>query len=236
MGDKTLEFKDLLDKSKKIVFLTGAGVSTHSGIPDYRSANGIYTDNPEYMLSDACWKNEYLKFLQFVTEHFDMSEIKPNGIHEWIAGLEKDREVTVITQNVDGLHQKAGSTNVIAYHGDVNSWECKDCFRKYDFSYVKENNYCTCGCHLTPDVVLYGQDIYFERDTLAKQKIHEADLVIVTGTSLSVFPFADLMQEGMFTKSVLINKTETANYQNAFDIKFIEDTLEVIKRVQSIET
>lgn len=229
-------FKKLLDESKKIVFLTGAGVSTHSGIPDYRSANGLYTDNPEYMLSNDCWMNEYLKFMQFVTTHFDMSNIEPNGIHKWIADLEKDKDVTVVTQNVDGLHQKAGSTNVIAYHGDVNRWICKGCFTKYDFNYAKENNYCSCGCHLTPDVVLYGQDIYYDRDELAKQKIYEADLVIVIGTSLSVFPFADLMQESMFTKSVLLNATETENYSNAFDIKFIEDALEVIKRVTESET
>jgi NAD-dependent deacetylase len=238
MDYKTKQFKDLLDKSKKIVFMTGAGVSTHSGIPDYRSAGGIYTDNPEYMLSEDCWKNEYIKFLQFVTEHFDMSGYEPNDIHNWIAGLEKDKEITVVTQNIDGLHQRSGSTNVITYHGDINNWECKGCFTKSSFAEIKNgNNYCSrCGCKLSPEVVLYGQDIYFDKDALAKGKIKEADLVIVIGTSLSVFPFADLVQEAMFTKSVLLNATETANYFNAFDLVFLEDAIEVIKRVEDIES
>jgi NAD-dependent deacetylase len=237
MDYKDKQFLDLLNKSNKIVFLTGAGVSTHSGIPDYRSANGIYSDNPEYMLSINCWNKEYLKFLQFITSHFDLKDFEPNDIHKWIVELEKTKDVTVITQNIDNLHQKAGSANVIPYHGNVNEWECTGCFESYDFEYVKENNYCKkCGNKLSPKVVLYGQNIDKQNSENAIKSLLEADLIIVIGTSLAVFPFADLLTVNPLANKVLINKTETANFYHAFDLVFLEDDLDFIKRIENNET
>lgn len=228
-------FVDLFNKSNNIVFMTGAGVSTHSGIPDYRSANGLYSDNPEYMLSDKCLHNEYLKFLQFITEHFDVGSYEPNKIHKWIADLEKTgKNITVITQNIDNLHQKAGSTNVVPYHGNIDSWRCDGCFSDYDFNYVKEHNYCSkCGCKLTPNVVLYGQDINAHNASQAIESMTKADLVIVVGTSLAVSPFNSLLEWGYpLTKKVLINKTQTENYFSLFDLVFLEDAIDFINRIE----
>ena len=233
MGYREEKFLELLNKSKKIVFMTGAGVSTHSGIPDYRSANGIYSDNPEYMLSEECWKKEYLKFLQFITEHFDLKNFEPNEIHKWIKSLEKDKEVTVITQNIDGLHEKAGSSNVICYHGNINKWSCNGCFKDYNFEYVKEHNYCECGCKLKPNVVLYGQDIPNDINNKAIEVISNADLLIVIGTSLTVFPFASLIEFFPITKpTILFNKTKTENYYSRFTLDFIEDALDFINKIK----
>lgn len=237
MDYKTKQFKDLLDKSKNIVFMTGAGVSTYSGIPDYRSAGGIYTDNPEYMLSADCWNKEYIKFLQFINEHFNFSEYKPNEVHKWIAALEKDKQVTVVTQNIDGLHQKSGSTNVITYHGDINDWICEGCFSEYNFDIIKENNYCPkCKSKLKPNVVLYGQMIDNNKHNKAVEAITKADLIIVIGTSLTVQPFASLLEYSFpLIKSVLINKTETTNYFNLFNLTFLDDAIEIINKVNQYE-
>lgn len=229
-------FIETLQKSKNIVFLTGAGLSTHSGIPDYRSANGLYSNNPEYMLSVDCWNKEYLKFLQFVTEHFNISNYEPNDIHKWIASLEKDKNITVITQNIDGLHEKAGSTNVINYHGNLQKWTCTGCFEEYDFNYVKEHNYCSkCNCKLQPNVVLYGQNIDKDNSKKSIDALLKADLIIVIGTSLAVYPFADLLSVNFLCTSILINKTETTSFFNAFNKVFLEDALDFIKRIESYE-
>lgn len=232
MDYKEKKFVEEFNKAKNIVFLTGAGVSTDSGIPDYRGTNGLYLKNPEYMLSRDCWRREYLRFLQFVTGKFSLETFKPNSIHEWIAELEKTKNVTVVTQNIDHLHQNAGSSNVITYHGDMNNWHCIDCDKEYDLAYVREHNYCSCGAKLSPNVVLYGDQIDFDKDSIAKSAIRKADMVIVMGTSLSVYPFADLMLEATSTFSVLINKTETTNFYNAFDMVFLTDINEFIQKIK----
>lgn len=232
MNVKINKLKRYIDESSKIVFLTGAGVSTHSGIPDYRSANGLYSGIPEYMLSQECLTKEYHKFIEFIRNKFNFVNVEPNDIHKWIASLDSKKDVTVITQNVDGLHQKAGSINVINYHGDVNKWRCVRCDNQYGMQYAIENYFCTCKSPIRPNVVLYGENPSELDDTRAVKALEESDLVIVIGTSLNVYPFADLITMAHpFALSVLINKEEPANFASSFNLKFICDALDVLKEV-----
>lgn len=233
MIDKIKYVKDLLSTSKNIVFMTGAGVSTHSGIPDYRSLNGLYSDNPEYMLSEDCWENEYDKFMDFIKNKFlNILDVEPNDIHKWIASFDN---ATVITQNIDFLHQKAGSKNVITYHGNINKWICTGCELDFNLKSIDISTRCVC-CNekLKPDVVLYGQNIDSKNDSLAISAIEEADLIIVIGTSLKVFPFAGLLDFASLDKSkiILINNEVTENYSKVYDVMFIGDALKTIKELQ----
>lgn len=235
--DKNLkELKEVINKSKRITFLTGAGVSTNSGIPDYRSANGIYSKNPEIMLSRSYKDKCYYTFMDFIRNKFDFKNAKPNNIHKWIANLEANHDVTVITQNIDSLHEEAGSTNVIHFHGDIKQWKCLSCGKIYDFDYIKSNSYCECEGKLESSIVLYGDNIDQENDRLAREALWKSDLVIVIGTSLIVFPFAGLIEEVNpyfsedVTTLVLLNKEDTVNYSNSFDIKILDDASNVIKK------
>lgn len=241
--EKCLEaLKEAINSSKKITFLTGAGVSTNSGIPDYRSANGIYSENPETMLSRFYKDNCYYAFMDFIRNKFDFRNAKPNNIHRWIASLEADHDVTVITQNVDSLHEDAGSTNVIHFHGDIKQWKCLSCGKIHDFDYIKANSYCDCEDEgkLEASIVLYGDNIDQENDRLAREALWNSNLVIVVGTSLSVFPFAGLIEElnPYFVEDVatlvLLNKEDTTYYSNAFDIKIIDDASNVVNELEEI--
>lgn len=222
--------KNLLDNSQKIVFLTGAGISTHSGIPDYRSANGIYSNSLEYMLSRSCWKNNYYRQIEFIRDRMNFKDAKPNDIHKWIASLDKTHTVNVITQNIDGLHEKAGSKNIINFHGNIDTWNCINCNKEYDFNYVLENNTCKCNGKLNPKIVLYEDDL-FNDAFKAYDIVRKADLIIVMGTSLKVYPFADLIYENESCKKVLINKEDVEN--GFYDLKIIDDALNVIKEMEN---
>ena len=186
------------------------------------------------MLSRDCLTKEHEKFMTFIRSKFDLT-VESNDIHKWIASLEKDHEVTVITQNIDGLHEKAGSTNIVNYHGNMNKWYCTDhevCKLEYDLDYAINNSTCSCSEDIRPDVVLYGENIKQECDSKAINAMSEADLIIVVGTSLTVQPFASLLLAAdPFAKTVLMNKEETANYSSAFVLKFICDALEVVKEL-----
>lgn len=235
MKNSIKEFEQLIAKSSNIVIMTGAGVSTNSGIPDYRSEEGLYKnkEKPEYMLSIDCWEKEYIKFINFIITNFDFSDKKPNYIHEWIVNLEKHKDVTVITQNVDNLHQKAGTKNVINYHGNVNKWTCVKCKKEYTFKDIHQDAFCShCGSKLKSNIVLYGQNINFYNETKSISAIRNADLLIVIGTSLAVFPFCLLIEDAKEScKKVLLNKTDTQNYNDIFDIKFLDDAEKTLKKV-----
>lgn len=236
------ELKEEIRNAKKITFLTGAGVSTNSGIPDYRSSNGIYSENPETMLSRYYKDNCYYAFMDFIRKKLDFSKAIPNSIHTWISDLEKDHEVTVITQNVDTLHEQAGSTNVIHFHGDIDKWKCLSCGKVYDSSYIKSNSYCSCEDEgkLESSIVLYGDNIDPKNNRLACEALWSTDLVIVIGTSLTVFPFAGLIEElnpfflKKVAKLVLLNKEDTVNYSNSFNIKIIDDASKIINDLEEI--
>lgn len=221
--------KQLIANSKNIVFLTGAGISTHSGIPDYRSANGVYSDNPEYMLSRPCWKNNYYRHMDFIRDKMNFKDAEPNDIHKWIASLQDTHNVHIITQNIDGLHHKAGSKNIINFHGDINIWHCVKCNKEYNMDYVLEHNECECNGKLNSNVVLYGDDLH-DDSFKAYDIVNNADLIIVIGTSLKVYPFAELIFENPFCPKVLINKehVETGHYS----LEIIDDALNIIKQLE----
>ncbi|MDY6037502.1 MAG: NAD-dependent protein deacylase [Eubacterium sp.] len=215
--------KSLVDKSQKIVFFGGAGVSTESNIPDFRSESGIYHArnaygySPESIVSADFYFNKNEVFYKFYKENLVYADAEPNDAHKALAKLEKEGKISaVVTQNIDGLHQKAGNSNVFELHGSVARNYCEKCGKFYDLEYImNENNcrkgvpYCSCSGRIKPDVVLFGEMLNDEVIAGAIKAISEADLLIVGGTSLAVYPAAGLINYYRGKDLVLINKTET---------------------------
>jgi NAD-dependent deacetylase len=214
--------KDLIAKSSHIVFLTGAGMSTESGIPDFRSKGGLYDREEDitYYLSTYYFQQDPIDFWKFYKELFQLetfSQYKPNKGHEWIASLENvNTRITVITQNIDGLHQQSGSAHVIALHGDIQRAYCTLCKREYDMEYVnmQDTPICTNTDHdeevLKPNVVLFGDTLPGFEDAL--HSIETCDLFIVMGTSLEVYPANQLplyAKNHIHVPLVLVNKEQT---------------------------
>lgn len=215
--------KSLVDKSQKIVFFGGAGVSTESNIPDFRSESGIYHArnaygySPESIVSADFYFNKNEVFYKFYKENLVYADAEPNDAHKALAKLEKEGKLSaVVTQNIDGLHQKAGNSNVFELHGSVSRNYCEKCGKFYDLEYImNEDNcrkgvpYCSCSGRIKPDVVLFGEMLNDEVIAGAIKAISEADLLIVGGTSLAVYPAAGLINYYRGKDLVLINKTET---------------------------
>ncbi|ECR3485803.1 TPA: NAD-dependent protein deacylase [Listeria innocua] len=187
--------KEAIKQAEHIVFLTGAGVSVPSGIPDYRSKNGLYAgmSSPEYMLSHTCLVREPEKFYQFVTENMYYPDAVPNTIHRKMAEIEAEKNVTVITQNIDGLHEKAGSKKVVDFHGSLYHCYCQKCGRSVSASdYLQSDIHADCGGVVRPDVVLYEEAISESAIDQSLAAIREADLIVIVGTSFRVSPFCNL--------------------------------------------
>ncbi|EBB6231093.1 NAD-dependent protein deacylase [Listeria innocua] len=187
--------KEAIKQAEHIVFLTGAGVSVPSGIPDYRSKNGLYAgmSSPEYMLSHTCLVREPEKFYQFVTENMYYPDAVPNTIHRKMAEIEAEKNVTVITQNIDGLHEKAGSKKVVNFHGSLYHCYCQKCGRSVSASdYLQSDIHADCGGVVRPDVVLYEEAISASAIDQSLAAIREADLIVIVGTSFRVSPFCNL--------------------------------------------
>ncbi|HDM8965676.1 TPA: NAD-dependent protein deacylase [Listeria innocua] len=187
--------KEAIKQAEHIVFLTGAGVSVPSGIPDYRSKNGLYAgmSSPEYMLSHTCLVREPEKFYQFVTENMYYPDAVPNTIHRKMAEIEAEKNVTVITQNIDGLHEKAGSKKVVNFHGSLYHCYCQKCGRSVSASdYLQSDIHADCGGVVRPDVVLYEEAISESAIDQSLAAIREADLIVIVGTSFRVSPFCNL--------------------------------------------
>ena len=214
------KLSQILSNSTRAVFFGGAGMSTESGIPDFRSASGIYnqklnqTFSPEEMASHRFFVSHPEEFFAFYREHFVYLDAKPNAGHLALAELERRGILsTVITQNIDGLHQIAGSRVVYELHGSIRRSYCVDCGAKYDVSFVMNNKpvpRCTrCGGVVKPDVVLYGENL--DSDTISNsiRAIANADTLIVGGTSLIVYPAAGLIDYFRGRHLILINKTAT---------------------------
>lgn len=209
----------ILSRSTKAVFFGGAGMSTESGIPDFRSATGIYnqklnrTYSPEEMASYNFFVNHPEEFFAFYRERFVYPDAKPNAGHIALAELERRGVLSaVITQNIDGLHQLAGSQTVYELHGSIRRSYCVKCGAKYGIEYVMNNKpipYCECGGIVKPDVVLYGETLDSETIAGAIGAIAEADTLIVGGTSLIVYPEAGLIDYFRGRHLILINKTAT---------------------------
>lgn len=209
------EIKEILYKSSHAVFFGGAGVSTDSGIPDFRSSSGLYSEQSnEYYLSRSCLIDAPQKFFEFYRKNMIFPEAKPNKTHLALAELEKNGIIkAVITQNIDGLHQAAGSKNVIELHGTVHTAYCMKCRKAFDGEYINSGTgipVCnSCGSVVRPDVTLYEENLDGFSLYEAKNHIDSADVLIVGGTSLRVFPAAGFVQDYKGKNLVIINRDPT---------------------------
>ena len=218
MTEAVETLKTWVKESKAIAFFGGAGVSTESGIPDFRSTGGLYHQEwkypPETILSHTFYKSNPEEFFRFYRAKMLMPEAKPNAAHKKLAEWEAAGKLTaVVTQNIDGLHQAAGSVNVLELHGSVHRNYCMKCHQSYDAAYAKAAEgvpRCgVCGGMIKPDVVLYEEPLDGETMAKAVEAIQEADLMIVGGTSLAVYPAAGLVNYYRGSRLALINKTPT---------------------------
>ena len=242
--DDITKLKDIIADSKKIVFFGGAGVSTESGIPDFRSKDGLYNqhdvkfDNysPEYLLSDNCLFDEPKVFFEYYRQKLDARKCKPNAAHIKLAEWEKEGKLLgIITQNIDGLHQKAGSKKVAELHGTTTKCHCVACGQKYDGDYIFEHERAVPRCEncndmVRPDVVLYGEELPIDAWDQAQKWIAEADCLIVSGTSLAVYPAAALprMFDGKYI--VVINRDPT-DYDNRADLVIHNSVGKVLSQI-----
>ncbi|MDH6604156.1 NAD-dependent deacetylase [Bacilli bacterium PM5-9] len=229
------EIIKIIDKSNNLVFLTGAGVSTLSGIPDYRSMNGVYSnkENPEYLLSHTCLVNETEKFYSFVKELYHPNA-KPNVIHNVMANLEQTKNVTVITQNIDQLHSKAGSKNLLEFHGNLYDLYCMKCHKKIEVSeYLSDYRHCEDGGITRPNVVLYEEGLDASVVDASIKAVSNADTIILVGTSFKVYPFASLLDFACSDAIVVLVNNEDVN-NSRIDIKYIGDAREVFEYIDII--
>ncbi|MCH5254098.1 MAG: NAD-dependent protein deacylase [Lachnospiraceae bacterium] len=209
--------KEIIQESNNIVFFGGAGVSTESGIPDFRSVDGLYNQKydypPETILSHTFYRRKTDEFYRFYRDKMLCLDAKPNTAHLKLAQWEKEGKVkAVITQNIDGLHQAAGSKVVLELHGSVLRNYCESCGKSYSAEYILNSEgvpTCSCGGGIKPDVVLYEEGL--DQRTLqdAVRYISNADVLIIGGTSLAVYPAAGLIDYYSGNKLILINKTPT---------------------------
>ena len=214
MTDTVKRLKELVDGSGNIVFFGGAGVSTESGIPDFRSTDGLYHQEwrypPETILSHTFYESNPEEFFRFYRTKLLAPDAKPNAAHYKLAEWEKAGKLkAVITQNIDGLHQAAGSRRVLELHGSVHRNYCEKCGKFHDFDFMLHSSgvpRCECGGIVKPDVVLYDQKTLND----SVRAIAEADLLIIGGTSLNVYPAAGLINYYRGNKLVLINKSAVA--------------------------
>lgn len=238
-----MELKKLIETSNNIVFFGGAGVSTESGIPDFRSESGIYNAvsnygyPPEVILSHTFFMKHPETFFKFYREQMIYSNAKPNPAHISLAKLERQgRLKAVVTQNIDGLHQKAGSVNVLELHGSVLRNYCMKCNTFYGLEAVKDCDgvpLCKkCGGIIKPDVVLYEEPLNEDIILKSIQAISDADMLIVGGTSLNVHPAAGFVRYYRGGKLVLINKSETP-YDSIANLLIRDNIADVLKRAVS---
>ncbi len=217
--DEIKQLKEWIDNSNNIVFFGGAGVSTESGIPDFRSVDGLYNQKydypPETILSHTFYRQKSEEFYRFYKDKMICLDAKPNAAHYKLAQWEKEGKLkAVITQNIDGLHQMAGSKKVLELHGSVHRNYCENCGAFYDAKYILDSDgvpKCSqCGGPIKPDVVLYEEGLDNNIISEAVNYIAKADVLIIGGTSLVVYPAAGLIDYYNGNKLVLVNKTPTS--------------------------
>lgn len=239
MNEKIEQLSRILKESEHIVFFGGAGVSTASNIPDFRSSNGLYSQKlnrnftPEQAVSHTFFMRYPEEFFDFYKKHLVYPEAKPNDCHKALAKLEKMGKLqAIVTQNIDGLHQAAGSKKVYELHGSVLRNYCMDCHAFYDADYVMIQpgipKCSQCGGTVKPDVVLYEEGLDDDIVFGAIRAIHQADALIIGGTSLVVYPAAGLINHFKGTNLILINKTATSADKKA-DLVINEDIAKVMK-------
>ena len=238
MEDKIDQFKELINESNNIVFFGGAGVSTESGIPDFRSKDGLYNQHykypPEEILSHTFFMNKTEEFYRFYKDKMNSLKYEPNITHIKLAELEsKGKLKAVVTQNIDGLHQKAGSKKVYELHGSVLRNYCMKCNKFYDAEYVfnsKDIPKCSCGGIIKPDVVLYEEGLDDVTIMNSISAIKNADMLIVAGTSLTVYPASGLINYFRGRNLVLINK-DTTPYDNRANLVINESLGKIFEKI-----
>ncbi|WP_295593308.1 NAD-dependent protein deacylase [uncultured Methanobrevibacter sp.] len=232
---KIEQLQDIIDSSENIVFFGGAGVSTESGIPDFRSADGIYSKTPEELVSHTFYFEHTEEFFEFYKENLIFKDAEPNPSHYKLAELEnKGKLKAVITQNIDGLHQKAGSKNVLELHGSVHRNYCQVCNKSYNLDYILSSEgipRCECGGIIKPDVVLYEEPLNNAILSYSIDYISNADTLIIGGTSLVVYPAAGLINYFNGKNLVLINKSETP-YDNMANLVINDAIGEVFSKLR----
>lgn len=232
------QLKEWIAESDRAVFFGGAGVSTESGIPDFRSADGLYSQTfdypPETIISHSFFRRNPSYFFRFYREKMLPIGFEPNVTHRILARLEQEGHLAaVVTQNIDGLHQKAGSKTVYELHGSVLRNYCEKCRKFYPADVVKNARdipLCDCGGIIKPDVVLYEEALNDRTVALAVRAIARADLLIVGGTSLTVYPAAGLLQYYRGNRLVLINRDETP-YDSSADLVFHQPLGEIFSQL-----
>lgn len=207
------KLKEIIKSSKRIVFFGGAGVSTESGIPDFRSKDGLYNQkydyNPEEILSHSFFIDNPEYFFRFYFDKMIYENVKPNECHKYLAKLEKEKKLScVITQNIDNLHELAGSKHVIHLHGEVMKNHCVNCNKFYSLDDLPKEGVpkCTCGGIIKPDVVLYEEPLNESDVNEAIEEISKADTLIIGGTSLSVYPAASYVNFFKGNNLIVINR------------------------------
>lgn len=238
---KINQLQEIINSSDNIVFFGGAGVSTESGIPDFRSESGIfkslekYGATPETLVSHSYYLDHTEEFFNYYKENLIFKDAKPNSAHITLVKLEKAGKLkAVITQNIDGLHQKAGSKEVLELHGSVHRNYCQICGKEYDLDYILESESipkCDCGGIVKPDVVLYEEPLNNAILSFAIDYIRNADTLIIGGTSLVVYPAAGLINYFKGNNLVLINKSET-QYDNIASLVINDAIGETLRQIK----
>lgn len=236
-----MDLQEIIDKSRKIVFFGGAGVSTESGIPDFRSVDGLYNQKykypPEQILSHTFFVNKTEEFFDFYRDKMICPNAKPNTAHKVLAKMEKIGKLSaIVTQNIDGLHTMAGSKKVLELHGCVNRNYCQKCGKMFDAEFILKSKgipRCECGGIIKPDVVLYEESLDNDVVSEAVMEIRSCDTLIVAGTSLTVYPAAGMINYFRGGNLVLINRDSTP-YDSQADLVIHEKVGEVFGKIKLI--
>lgn len=244
MDEKTSTFKKMIDECSNIVFFGGAGVSTESGVPDFRSKNGLYNQHdvrfdgysPEYLLSHSCLVDEPKVFYEFYRQKMDTRAIQPNAAHYGLAKLEEAGKLrAIVTQNIDGLHQRAGSKNVYEIHGSTARNYCMKCGKSLPGDYIFKSSeqvpHCDCGGQVRCDVTLYEEMLPDNDVDGAVKAISKADMLIIGGTSLVVYPAATFVHYFRGKYLVLINLEHLNLYGMHVDLEINRPIGEIFKEL-----
>ena len=238
MNSKINELKHIIDESEDIVFFTGAGISVPSGIPDFRSADGLYTNDlrAESIISHSYFISHPKEFYKFYKDKMVYEDAEPNIAHKWIAKMEESgKSKGVITQNIDGLHLMAGSKNVVEIHGSIYRNHCMKCHKSYTLKDILKDEIplCECGGMIKPDVVLYEEALEYQDIIKAISMIEKADTLIIIGTSLSVYPAAGFIDYFNGRHLIVLNKGEI--YTSIKDALIInDDIINIINELQKL--
>lgn len=247
-GNEIETLKQWIDECNNIVFFGGAGVSTESGIPDFRSKDGLYNQHdirfdkyqPEYLLSHTCLVREPEVYFEFHRQKMDTRNIEPNNAHKYLAKLEETGKLCgVVTQNIDGLHQKAGSKKVFEIHGSALRNYCTKCYKVYEVNHIFDSSeaipVCDCGGMIRPDITLYEEGLPDREVSGAIDALSSADMLIIGGTSLTVYPAASFINYFNGKYVVVINQSEL-NIKNQKNVLTIKEKIgEVFKQLAVLQ-